>query len=172
MAENIITHPVADNKLLAPHKETQRITEYTALGVSKIIVGIENPDRREILQDKETGLNYSRTAVEAKEIYCLKTQKHSPWFILDLETGQNGWYPGCEIHGDTIPGHEVAIRSKPSSEAPVIKRLSNASVVILEIDTLDQEPYDKGWYKILYDVKGYIKQDELTNLRYTDPNRI
>lgn len=166
MAENIITHPVADNKLIIEQKE------YTGLGVSKIILGVENPDRREILQDKVTGLNYSRTAVEAKELYCLQTQRHSPWFILDLETGQNGWYPGCEIHGDTISGHEVEIRSEPRGDAPIIKRLSNASVVILEIDTLDQEPYDKGWYKILYDVEGYIKQDELINLRYTDPNRI
>lgn len=166
MAENIITHPVADNKLIIEQKE------YTGLGVSKIILGVENPDRREILQDKETGLNYSRTAVEAKELYCLQTQRHSPWFILDLETGQNGWYPGCEIHGDTISGREVEIRSEPRGDAPIIKRLSNASVVILEIDTLDQEPYDKGWYKILYDVEGYIKQDELINLRYTDPNRI
>jgi hypothetical protein len=45
-------------------------------------------------------------------------------------------------------------------------------VVILEIDTIDQEPYDKGWYKILYDVEGYIKKEFITNLRYADPNRI
>lgn len=171
MAENIITHPVADNKLLAPHKETQRVTEYTALGVSKIIVGVENPDRREILQDLETGLNYSRTAVEAVELYSLRTQRHSPWFILDLETGQNGWYPGCEIHGD-IGQNLVEIKAAPSDDAAVIKSISNASVVILEIDTIDQEPYDKGWYKILYDVEGYIKTEYLTNLRYTDPNGV
>jgi hypothetical protein len=171
MAENIITHPVADNKLLMPHKETQHVTEYTALGVSKIIVGIENPDRREILQDTETGLNYSRTAVEALEVYSLSAQRHSPWFILDLETGQNGWYPGCEIHGD-IGQNPVEIKVAPSDDAAVIKSISNASVVILEIDTIDQEPYDKGWYKILYDVEGYIKTEYLTNLRYTDPNRV
>lgn len=166
MAENIITHPVADNKLLINEKE------YTGLGVSKIITGLENPNRREILQDKDTGLNYSRTAVEAQEIYCLKTQKHSPWFILDLETGQNGWYPGCEIHGDIIEGLEVDIKKSPTESSVSLCTISNASVVILEIDTVDQEPYDKGWYKVLYDVEGYIKKEHLTNIRYANPNRI
>ena len=166
MAENIITHPIADNKLLIEEKE------YIGLGVSKIIFGKENLDRREILQDKETGLNYSRTAVEAQEIYCLKTQKHRPWFILDLETGQNGWYPGCEIHGDIKPGLETVVREHPTDESKSLRTITNASVVILEIDTLDQEPYDKGWYKVLYDVEGYIKKEDIINLRYTDPNRI
>lgn len=166
MAENLITHPVVDNKLLINEKE------YTGLGVSKIITGIENPNRREILQDKETSLNYSRTAVEAKEIYCLKTQKHSPWFILDLETGQNGWYPGCEIHGDIIKDLEVELKKSPTESSVSLRTISNSSVVILEIDTIDQEPYDKGWYKVLYDVEGYIKKEYLTNIRYANPNRI
>ena len=166
MVDNIITHPIADNKLVIEGKE------YTGLGVSKIIVGVENPDRREILQDKETGLNYSRNAVEAEEVYCLKTQKHSPWFILDLETGQNGWYPGCEIHGDIVDGLEVAIKEAPTDDSATLEHISKASVTILEIDTVDQEPYDKGWYKILYDVEGYIKKEFITNLRYADPNRI
>ena len=166
MAENIITHPINDNKLLIENKE------YTGLGVSKIIVGVENPDRREILQDKDTGLNYSRNAVEAQEIYCLKTQKHSPWFILDLETGQNGWYPGCEIHGDILEGLEVELKKEPTNSAVTLRSISNASVVILEIDTIDQEPYDEGWYKVLYDVEGYIKKEYLTNIRYANPNRI
>ena len=84
MVDNIITHPIADNKLVIEGKE------YTGFGTTKIIVGVENPEKREIVTDKDSGLNYSRTAVEAQEVYCLKTQKHSPWFILDLETGQNG----------------------------------------------------------------------------------
>lgn len=168
MADNIITHPIADNKLLIGSKE------YEGLGVSKIILGVEtsDPNRREIVQDPETGLNYSRTAVEAQEIYCLKTQKHRPWFILDLETGQHGWYPGCEIHGDILNDLEVAIKAAPTENSETLKYISKASVVILEIDTIDQEPYDAGWYKVLYDVEGYIKKEFITNLRYTDPNRI
>lgn len=163
MANNIINHP---NSVFSNGKEC------TVLGVSKIIVGVENPDSREILKDPETGLNYSRNTVEAKEVYCLQTKKHRPWFILDLETGQNGWYPGCEIHGDVVKGLEAVIKEEPTEDSRSLRTLSNASVVILEIDTIDQEPFDKGWYKVLYDVEGYIKKDYLTNLRYTDPNRI
>lgn len=163
MANNIINHP---NSIFSNGKEC------TVLGVSKIIVGVENPDSREILKDPETGLNYSRNAVEPKEVYCLQTKKHQPWFILDLETGQNGWYPGCEIHGDVVDGLEAVIKEEPTEDSRSLRTLSNASVVILEIDTIDQEPFDKGWYKVLYDVEGYIKKEYLTNLRYTDPNRI
>ena len=166
MANNIVNHPIADNKLVIEGKE------YTGFGATKIIVGVENPEKREIVTDKDSGLNYSRTAVEAQEVYCLKTQKHSPWFILDLETGQNGWYPGCEIHGDIVDGLEVAIKEAPTDDSATLEHISTASVTILEIDTVDQEPYDKGWYKILYDVEGYIKKEFITNLRYADPNRI
>ena len=165
MANNIINHP-KDNSILYNGKEC------TCLGASQILVGVENLDRREILQDPETGMNYSRNAVEPQELYCLKTKKHSPWFILDLETGQNGWYPGCEIHGDIIQDVEVAIKEQPDESSKSLRSISNASVVIQEIDTIDQEPFDKGWYKVLYDVEGYIKKEYLTNLRYTDPNRI
>jgi hypothetical protein len=72
MAENIITHSIINGKLMLDGKEG------TILGAQKVIVGVENPDRREILTNPSSGLNYSRTAVEAQEIYCLQTQKHSP----------------------------------------------------------------------------------------------
>jgi hypothetical protein len=78
MPDNIITHPIADNKLLIKDEKTGKIEEYTCFGATKIIVGVENPERREILRDKETGLHYSRNAVEAVEIYNLKTQRHRP----------------------------------------------------------------------------------------------
>lgn len=163
MAENIDNRT---NKIMIDGKEG------TVLGVEQIFVGVENPNEREILTDKTTGYNYSRTAVEAHEIYNLHTKKHSPWFILDLETGQNGWYPGCEIHGNTVSGVEVPFKKAPSDDAEEWGLLSRASVIILDIDTLDQEPYDKGWYKVLYDVEGYIRKDYIINLRYADPNEI
>jgi hypothetical protein len=72
MASTIVTHKISDNQLRIENHE------YTGLGVSKIIVGVENPDRRETLVDPTTGYNYARNAVEAQEIYCLKTQRHRP----------------------------------------------------------------------------------------------
>jgi hypothetical protein len=83
MASKIVYHPIKDNSLVIENHE------YTGLGVEKVIVGVENPDRTEIIVNNE-GYNEARTAVEAQEIYCLKTQKHRPWFILDLETGSRG----------------------------------------------------------------------------------
>jgi hypothetical protein len=122
--------------------------------------------------NKETGLNYSRTAVEAQEIYNLHTKKHSPWFILDLETGQHGWYPGCIIRGDLKEGITAEIKAAPNDTAETLEIISNASVEILEIDTVDQEPYVSGWHKVIFTQEGYIKQSFLTNLRYTDPSGI
>ena len=166
MSSNINDRPITPNSLIIEGND------YTGIEVQKILVGVENPERREILTDKVTGYNYSRNLVEAQEIYNLRQKRHSCCFMLDLETGQNGWYPGCEIHGDIVEGLEVTIKQAPNENSDTLGSISKASVVILEIDTIDQEPYDKGWYKILYDVEGYIKKEFITNLRYADPNRI
>jgi len=84
----VVLHPIRDNQLMINNKE------FFGLNVSKVIVGVENSERTELLTDPNTGLNYSRTAVEGQEIYNISSQKHHPWFILDLETGSRGWYPG------------------------------------------------------------------------------
>lgn len=160
MAENIINRPT----VLLDGKEA------TVLGAQQIIVGVENPNKREVLTDWASGYNYSRTAVEPQELYNLHVSKHSPWFILDLETGQHGWYPGCEIHGDIIDGTEVPIKEAPNENSATLELISKASVIILDIDTVDQEPFDKGWYRVLYNKEGYIRQDYIANLRYADPN--
>ena len=166
MSSNINDHPTNSNSLIIEGNE------YIGIEIQKIIVGVENPEQREVLLDKSTGYNYSRNLVEARELYNFRKKRHSPCFMLDLETGQNGWYPGCEIHGDIVEGLEVPIKQAPNESSDTLRSISKASVVILEIETIDQEPYDKGWYKILYDVEGYIKKEFITNLRYADPNRI
>lgn len=166
MSSNINGYSINDNSLVINGND------YIGLEVQKIIIGVEDPTQREIALDKETGYNYSRNLVEAKEIYNVRKKKHSPCFMLDLETGQHGWYPGCEIHGDILEDTAAEIKQAPADTAQTINTISKATVVILEIDTIDQEPYDKGWYKVLYNVEGYIKKDFITNIRYADPNRI
>ena len=162
MTTKIVTHPIADNQLRIENHE------YIGLDVAKIIVGVENPNEREIILNPQTGYNEARNRVEAQEIYCLKTQKHRPWFILDLETGSRGWFPGCIIKGD-VSGTEVPIKKAPTDDSETLEFISKASVQVLEIETLDQEPYESGWYKILYDIEGYIKKELITNLRYENP---
>lgn len=164
MASKIVYHPIKDNSLVIENHE------YTGLGVEKVIVGVENPDRTEIIVNNE-GYNEARTAVEAQEIYCLKTQKHRPWFILDLETGSRGWFPGCIIKGN-VEGTDVPIKKAPSDDSETMEFVSKASIRILDIRSINDEPYDGEWYKILHDVEGYIKKEFITNLRYENPLRI
>lgn len=161
MASKIVYHPIKDNSLIIENKE------YIGLGVAKIVVGVENPERTEIIVN-EDGYNEARTAVEAQEIYCLKTQKHRPWFILDLETGSRGWFPGCIIKGN-VEGTDVPIKKTPSDDSETLEFISKASIRILDIRSIHEEPYDGNWYKILYDVEGYIKKEFITNLRYENP---
>jgi hypothetical protein len=147
--------------------------DYIGIELQRVIVGIENPTKREVLTDKTTGYNYSRNLVEPCELYDFAKKKHSCYFMLDLETGKNGWYPGCEIHGDISEDMLVDIKASPSETAETIEAgLSKTTVTILEITTIDQEPLTKGWYKVLYTKEGYIKKEFITNLRYADPNRI
>ena len=165
MATKRVHHPIADNQLIIEN------SEYTGLDVAKIIVGVENSEQRETLVDPITGYNYARNSVETHEIYCLKTQRHKPWFILDLETGSRGWFPGCIIKGD-IPDNEIPLKSAPSAEAETISLLSKTTVQILEIETVDEEPFVEGWHKVLYDVEGYVEEKFITNLRYANPTGI
>ena len=172
MPIDVVNHPAKDAKIKINE------CEYTALGLEKIMIGVENTERREVLVDESTGYNYARNAVETHELYNFKTKKHGPWFILNLETGARGpksWFPGCIIYGD-IPGTNVPIKLTPSDDSETVETLSKASVQILDLDAIDQEPYDdeyktSGWYKVLYTEKGYIKEEFLTNLRYVDPTK-
>ena len=84
MSSNINDRPISSNSLIIEGNE------YTGIDVQKIIVGVENPNEREILLDKATGYNYSRNLVEPQEIYNYNKKRHSCCFMLDLETGQHG----------------------------------------------------------------------------------
>jgi len=87
MALKVVTHPISDNLLMTNNKET------FILGAQKVIVGV-NSGQQEIATNPDTGLNYLRDRIDGQTVYDLSTQKHHPWFILDFETGDRGWYPG------------------------------------------------------------------------------
>lgn len=172
MPNNIVTHQTTNDKINISGNN------YTGLGIDKIIVGVANAERREVVVDEQSGYNYARAAIEAKEIYNFRNTKRGSWFILDLETGARGpksWFPGCVIYGDTVDGIEVPIKQAPSEDSETLKSISKAGVQILNLTAINQEPYDEeyetaGWYRVLYDVQGYIKKEFLTNLRYVDPS--
>ena len=84
MSSNINDRPTNSNSLIIEGNE------YIGIEIQKIIVGVENPEQREVLLDRSTGYNYSRNLVEAHELYNFRKKRHSPCFMLDLETGQNG----------------------------------------------------------------------------------
>ena len=81
MSIEVTTHSIGDNKLSIYNPETAETNEYIGLGLDRIIVGVENPEVREILKDPNTGYNYSRNAVEAYEIY---NRKHSRESVIGL----------------------------------------------------------------------------------------
>lgn len=87
MALKIVTHPIEDNILMTNNRET------FILGANKVVVGV-NFGNTEIATDPDTGYNYERDVIEGQTVYDLAKQKHRNWLILDLETGQRGWYPG------------------------------------------------------------------------------
>ena len=85
----VITHPIGDNILMTNNHET------VIIGATKVIVGV-NSGEKEIAKDPITGLNVERDRIDGQVVYDLSAQKHHPWFVLDLETGHRGWYPGKE----------------------------------------------------------------------------
>jgi hypothetical protein len=171
MANELITHPIGDNKIAIYNPDTGETNEYIGIGLDQIIVGVENPDRREILKDASTGYNYSRNAVEAYEIYNRKTQQRKRnWFVLELCTGQHGWFPGCEIHADILQD-KVKLYKEPSSESEILYNFSAGTIVsVIDVLNLQQTPDTPGWRKIKFLDEGYIEESKLSNFRYATPN--
>ena len=167
MNSKIVTHKIeGDNGIWRAN------TECIGLDLEKIIVGVENSTEREIITNPQTGFNEARNRVEAQEVYNFKTKKHGFWFLLDLETGGRGWFPGCIIKGDT-QGDLIPLKKEPSDESETLREnLINSTVQILDIEAIEDEPETNGWYKVLFDVEGYIKKEFITKLRYVDPTRI
>lgn len=90
MALKVKTHPVVpvdDNLIMVNNKET------VLLGAERVDVGVKTGETV-IKTDPLTGFNYKDEEVITKTVYDLSKQKHNNWFVLDLETGSRGWYPG------------------------------------------------------------------------------
>lgn len=111
-----------------------------ALGLSKVIVGAENPDAEpEVVQVYSDAdgrmMNKGRIKVEPREIYDTQKQKRKNWFILDLETGRhsNGksWFPGSVVRASVV-GERIPLRSEPREDAPIIDELSDSIVELVE----------------------------------------
>jgi hypothetical protein len=165
MTSKIVTHEIKDNQLRIENGD------YIGLDLAKIIVGVENLNEREIITNPDTGLNEARNRIEAQEVYNFKTKKHGFWFVLDLETGSRGWFPGCIIKGDVL-SVGIPIKQEPTDESETLETLSNASIQILDIESIKDDPEIDGWYKVYYTTKGYVRKEFITNLRYVDPTRI
>lgn len=174
MAYGRITRAVGENALLIKKDDESESKEYVGLDVDRIIVGVETDEvdadgnqRREIVTNS-LGLNEARVAVEAQEIYNAATRRRRNWFMLDLETGRRGWFPGCVVKGDLLSDTELY--GAPSDAASVIETISaGTTVTLLDVDTIDQEPLYDGWYRILHDTQGYVKKDKVSNIRYDSP---
>lgn len=96
----IVQHPVkvGDNTIITG-KSGEPNSETVLLGAEQVIVGVKSGEKV-IKTDPETGLNYETDEIIAQEIYSLAEKSHNPWFVLDLETGSRGWYPGKKEEAD------------------------------------------------------------------------
>lgn len=144
--------------------------ECVALDVQKVIVGTEDPNQTEIVQDPETGLNYRRQKVVGTTVYDKDLTMNRNWFLVDIETGQNDkrFFPGSIIRG-YLDGNDIEIKSSPSHEASTILRLSYVFVKILELDDI-REQFSNQWTKVNYHgIVGYTLTANLSDLGYANP---
>ena len=171
MANELITHPIGDNKITIYNPQTGETNEYIGIGLDRIIVGVENPDKRELLKDPASGYNYSRNAVEAYEIYNRKTQQRKRnWFVLELCTGQHGWFPGCEIHADILQD-KVKLYKEPSLESEILYNFTSGTIVsVIDVLNLQQTHETPGWRRVKFLTEGYVEESMLSNFRYATPN--
>lgn len=164
-----ITNILVGNNIIYTQKigstEAKDSRETILFGAERVDVGV-NSGNKEIANDSISGLNYERDKIDSKTIYNLKTQKRKCFFVLDLETGSRGWYPGCIQIAD-IKDNNVEIKSDKSDDSQTITVISNITVKVLDLE------YDQSkniWYKINYnDQVGYVKNIYISNVRYSDP---
>lgn len=154
-------HAVGDNELRIDGKLA------VALEPAIITVGVQNPDKEEIIQ-KEDGTYFKRIAVESKEVYNKKTQRKRNWFVLALETGTNPrrYFPGAEVHGLVSGSTSIKVYAEASASAQVLGTIEpNTWVIIRNIIGLDEQP---DFYKIATSnattaLIGYIPRNAILN---------
>lgn len=88
----ITQHEIKDNLIMVNNRET------VLLGADKVIVGVDSGETeiRTVTDSEGNKFNYETKKIDAQVIYDRSKIKHSSWFVLDLETGTRGWYPGKE----------------------------------------------------------------------------
>jgi hypothetical protein len=166
---DITIKKVADNELLIPSADDKKsVKEYFGIDTPQIITGVENSSKQEIVTTEAGKIR--RNVVEAQEIYNIHTQKHHCWFLLDLETGKRGYYPGCIVSGKTNVDIELYTSADESSE--IIETIPKDYIIEIQnmYDINDKTPSQEGWYKVRYTPNiGYIKFGSLSNIAYHDP---
>lgn len=165
MAKNDI--PVQNNIIYTQKKgyTSKNGRETVLLGAERVTVGVDTGEK-EIAKDKLSGYNYERNKIEAKTIYDLSAQRKKCFFVLDLETGTRGWYPGsvrvCDINGYYVP-----IKKEKSDDSETVITVSNVTAKVLDLEYDDSKQI---WYKLYYNSNvGYVKNSYISNVRYVDP---
>lgn len=139
----ITTRKVADNELLMPDADDKKTSkEYFGINILQVNTGIENENKQEIVTTDAGKIR--RNVIEAQEVYNIHTQKHHCWFLLDLETGKKGYYPGCIVSGKTNVDIDLYASADESSE--VIETIPKGYIVEIQnmYDINDTTPSDEG----------------------------
>lgn len=146
----------------------QSVSETVLLGADKVFVGVENKNETEIAQN-ENGIKYERNKVEPVEIYNLNKQAHHCWFMLDLETGGRGWYPGAK---EVVDITNATIYAENNDQSSVLAEAISGTYDKLDLlygtttDSTGKIIYCKIQFKD--DLIGYLKNSCVTKSYFTD----
>lgn len=132
----------------------------TVLGADSVKVGVAESAQKEV--------NGSVVAIQTtagKTIYDSSAVKKNGWFILDLETGSRGWYPGGEAYGIINDGHVVEIKEEAIATSARKTVFTGGEIKIL--DTLDANYKKTLWYRVQYkDIIGYMESKSIDQIVY------
>ena len=129
--------------------------EYFGLRAQNVIVGISNGSQPKPGQ-------ITPVTDQGKEFYNPQKQAHSPWFLLDLETGGRGKYPGSHLYGVTaFP--DVVVLADRNDNAEIIGKVLRKGTRAEIIEDCD----NIYWYHCAFDnVTGYLRVENLENIHY------
>lgn len=161
---HFVEHEIGDNIVLTNKKPDSLNITTVLLGADKVTVGVPS-GKKGIKVDPVTGANYLGEIIDSQEVYNIHKQNHSNWFVLDLETGGRGWYPGSKQIVDVIV-ETAYIKSDADDSSETLAQVVNND----RLDVINDEIRNKvRWYVVKFNgIIGYIKASYVSVVKYVD----
>lgn len=145
--------------------KTNPESNITLLGVDSVYVGVDTG--QPLYPDFNTHeLPKTRYKIEPKKIYSsVQVKKNTNWFILDLQTGGKGYFPGAMVTGRSAK--DLQLKDTPEAGANLVDIIpAEQSIEILEtLSAINKNNYIQVRYN---DQVGYVPRQELI-IEYKSP---